>query len=112
MKRVEAIVRPEKVSDVLLALEEKGFHGSTISDVRGHGQQAAGTGTYRGDSFELHVIHKLTVAIVCEDAEVQPIVESLLVSARTGQVGDGIILVSDIAAVYQIRTGARDGAAV
>lgn len=112
MKRVEAIIRPDKLTDVLLALEEKGFHGSTVSDVRGHGQQAVAKGSYRGDAFELHVIHKLTVQIVCEDTEVQRVVETILEAARTGTVGDGIVMVCDLAAVYQIRTGARDGAAV
>lgn len=112
MKKVEAIIRPEKLTDVLEALEDEGFSGSTISDVRGHGQQPGGKGSYRGDSFELHVIHKLLVAIVCEDDEVPAVIDAITSAARTGSVGDGIVMVSDIAAVYQIRSGARDGAAV
>lgn len=106
MKRVEAIVRPEKLEDVLLALEDKGYVGSTVGDVRGHGRQAMRKGSYRGRKFELHVIHKLLIEIVCEDHEVQQVVDTIIDGARTGTVGDGIVMVSDLAAVYQIRTGA------
>lgn len=112
MKKVEAIIRPDKLAEVLLALEEKGFYGSTVGDVRGHGQQPSGKGSYRGDKFELHVIHKMQLAIVCEDAEVAAVVEIICEAARTGSIGDGIVMVSDIAVVFQIRSGARDAAAV
>jgi nitrogen regulatory protein P-II 1 len=107
VKKVEAIIRPETMLRVEQSLEERGFGGFTLADVRGHGNQAAERGTWRGEDFELHVVHKILISVLCEDEEASIVVETILGTARTGAVGDGIVTVSDVAAVFITRTGER-----
>src|SRR3954464_9624968 len=105
MKRVEAVFRPEKLTEVAAQLEQTGYAGFTIVDVRGHGQSPEKVGEWRGQTYELHVTHKLMIELIVEDHEVEGAVKAILAGARTGAVGDGLITVTDIAAVFSIRTG-------
>ncbi|HZN15301.1 MAG TPA: P-II family nitrogen regulator [Acidimicrobiales bacterium] len=105
MKRVEAIIRPDRFDNVSQILEEEGFGGFTIADVRGHGQSPEKVGEWRGQTYELSVTHKLQIALIVEDDEVQAVVKAIITGARTGALGDGLVAVSDVAAVYSIRTG-------
>jgi nitrogen regulatory protein PII len=105
MKKVEAIIRPEQLLSVEQALEQRGFGGFTISDVRGHGNQEVERGAWRGEAYELHVIHKILVAVLCEDEETAVVIETIMEGARTGGVGDGIVIVTDVIAAYLTRTG-------
>lgn len=109
MKRVEAVIRPERLGQVSAELEAHGFKGFTISDVRGHGQSPEKVGEYRGQTYELHVTHKLAIAVIVEDKEVGAVVTAIVKGAYTGRVGDGLITVSDILGVYQIRAGVPSG---
>lgn len=112
MKKIEAVIRPEKLETVQQALTAAGFAGFMVLDVRGHGGEAAPVGEYRGTPFSLSVKHKLVVELVVDDAEVPVVVDAIAGAARTGQVGDGLILVTEVAQVYQIRTGAWNYEAV
>jgi len=112
MKRVQAVVRPERLEAVQHRLAESGFHGIMVVDVRGHGSETSSVGEYRGAPFGMSVKHKLMVDLVVEDGEVPAAVEAIASAARTGNVGDGLIFVMDVAAVYQIRTSAEGGAAL
>src|ERR1043166_1168710 len=103
MKKIEAIIRPERLAAVAASLEAKGLQGFTIADVRGHGQSPERVGEYRGQTYELHVTHKLEIVVVVEDSEVQDAIAAIVEGARTGAVGDGFISVSDLTTVYQIR---------
>jgi len=105
VKRVEAIVRPERLGQIAAELEGHGFKGFTISDVRGHGQSPEKVGEYRGQTYELHVTHKLSVAVIVEDSEVQDCVTAIVRGGYTGNVGDGLVTVADIVGVHQIRAG-------
>jgi nitrogen regulatory protein PII len=105
VKRVEAVVRPDRLAQISNELETHGFHGFTISDVRGHGQSPEKTGEWRGQAYEVHVTHKLAVAVIVEDHEVPGVVSAIIRGGYTGRLGDGLITVSDLAAVYQIRAG-------
>jgi nitrogen regulatory protein PII len=105
MKRVEAIIRPDRFDNVAQVLEEEGFSGFTITDVRGHGQSPEKVGEWRGQTYELHVTHKLQIAMIVEDGEVTAAVKAIIKAARTGALGDGLVTVTDVAAVYSIRTG-------
>ena len=109
MKRVEAIVRPERLGQVSAELEAHGFKGFTISDVRGHGQSPEKVGEYRGQTYELHVTHKLAIVVIVEDTEVKDVVTAIVKGGYTGRVGDGLVTVSDIVGVYQIRAGVPAG---
>ena len=102
MKRVEAIIRPERLGEVASLLESSGLAGFTISDVRGHGRAAERTGEYRGHSFEMLVTHKLLVQLFVEDDEVETAVGAIATGAATGNVGDGLVAVSEVTSMYRI----------
>lgn len=112
MKKVEAIFRPERLGVIQEALEGAGFSGFTIADVRGHGTSPETRGEYRGQTYELSVSHKLYIEIIVEDDEVKGVVEVIIKGARTGKVGDGLVTVSEISEVYQIRAGFPSAGAV
>ncbi len=112
MKKVEAIIRSEKLADVQSSLLATGFGGFVVSDVRGHGAEASQVGEYRGTPFTMSVKHKLMVEVVVDDDEVPEVIRCISDAAVTGQVGDGIITVIDVVEVHQIRTGLTDHAAV
>jgi nitrogen regulatory protein PII len=112
MKRVQAVVRPEKLEAIQHTLAELGLHGLMVVDVRGHGSETSSRGEYRGAPFAVSVKHKLMIDLVVEDDEVATAVEAISQAAHTGQVGDGLIFVMDIAAVYQIRSTATGGEAL
>src|SRR5436190_16504847 len=105
MKRVEAVFRPEKLTEVAAQLEQTGYAGFTIVDVRGHGQSPEKVGEWRGQTYELHVTHKLQISMIVEDDEVQGVVRAIMAGARTGAVGDGLITVYYVATVFSIRPG-------
>jgi nitrogen regulatory protein P-II 1 len=105
VKKVEAIIRPDRFDNVAQMLEEEGYSGFTISDVRGHGQSPEKVGEWRGQKYELHVTHKLQISMIVEDSEVQDVVRTIVAGARTGALGDGLITVTEVAAVYSVRTG-------
>ncbi len=102
MKRIEAIIRPERLGEVATLLESQGLAGFTISDVRGHGRSMERSGEYRGHSFEMLVTHKLLVQLYVEDEEVETAVSAIAGGATTGNVGDGLIAVSEVTTMYRI----------
>lgn len=104
MKKIEAIIRPFKLDEVKEALIEEGLKGLTISEVRGYGRQKGHTETYRGAEYQIEFVPKLKIEIIVEDSKLDKAVEAILRSARTGQVGDGKIFISDIQEVIRIRT--------
>ena len=107
MKKVEAVFRPDRLEAVSAALETAGYSGFTIMDVRGHGQSPEKVGEWRGQTYELHVTHKLQIEIILEDHEVESVVQAIIAGAQTGAVGDGLISVTELSAVYSIRTGGQ-----
>ena len=102
MKRIDAILRPERVDRVAELLDEAGFHGFTISDARGHGRSPDRVGEYRGVTYELLVTHKIALTVIVDDDEVETAVNAIARGASTGSIGDGIITVSALDAAYQI----------
>ncbi len=105
MKKIEAILRHFKLEDLKNALSSKGVHGMTVTEVRGFGRQKGHTETYRGAEYEVDFVPKIKVEVVVSDADAKGVVDQILKTARTGQVGDGKIFVSDLAEVVRIRTG-------
>jgi nitrogen regulatory protein P-II 1 len=102
MKRVEAIIRSERLGEVAALLGSEGLAGFTISDVRGHGRSPERTGEYRGNAYEMLVTHKLQICLFVEDDEVEKAVGAIAGGAATGQVGDGLVAVSDVVQMYRI----------
>src|SRR5262245_23462505 len=105
MKKIEAIVRVFKLEDVKNALTELGIHGMTVSEVRGFGRQKGHTEMYRGTEYSVDFVPKVKVEVVCSDASLQAVVDTILRAAQTGQIGDGKIFVTDLVNSIRIRTG-------
>ncbi len=105
MKKVEAIIRHFKLDDVKGALTECGAVGMTVTEVRGFGRQKGHTEMYRGTEYEVDFVPKVKIEVVVSDAKLQAILDAIVRSAQTGQVGDGKIFVSELSDVIRIRTG-------
>jgi nitrogen regulatory protein P-II 1 len=112
MQKIEAIVRHHKVDDVKNALVAAGLHGMTLTEVRGFGRQRGHTETYRGTEYTVDYVPKVKVEVVADDANVDKVLNAILNAARTGQVGDGKIFVSELKDVIRVRTGETGGAAI
>ncbi len=112
MKLVVAVIRQEKLNDVLVELFKAEIQGLTISEVRGHGGEMEQVETYRGTTVKMALSEKVRLEIGVSDHFVDPTVKALLRGARTGQVGDGKIFVLPVEKIYRIRTGEEDQAAV
>ena len=104
MKKIEAIIRPFKIDDVREALSEIGVRGLTLTEVKGYGRQKGHTEVYRGSEYQIDFLPKLKLEIVVADSLVEQVINSIIKSARTGQVGDGKIFISNVDEVIRIRT--------
>lgn len=105
MKKVEAIVRHFKLEDVKNALTERGIHGMTVAEVRGFGRQKGHTEMYRGTEYTVDFVPKVKIEVVCTDQNLQTVVDIILRTAHTGQIGDGKIFVTNLENSIRIRTG-------
>ena len=105
MKKIEAIIRREKLADVRKALEEIGYPGMTISEVTGHGKQKGLTQQWRGQEYKVEFLPKLKLELVILDQDLGKTLSAIKRSARTGEMGDGKIFVMPIDGAVRIRTG-------
>ena len=112
MKRIIAIVRPEKLEPLKEALFAANVSGMTISQVMGCGQQHGWTEYYRGTEVLLNMVPKVKFEIIVDDDEVEAVVEAIPDTARTGSVGDGKIFISPVEQVIRIRTGEQGESAI
>ncbi len=112
MKRIIAVIRQEKFEDVKRALLAADIEGMTVSEVKGRGRQLGIKESYRGSSYCIDLIPKTRIELVVNDEELENILSVIVDNARTGEVGDGKIFVSDVAEVIRIRTGERGADAV
>ncbi len=112
MKRIEAIIKSFKLDEVKDRLYQVGARGMTVSEVRGFGRTGGKREVYRGSAYTVDFVPKVRIQIVVDDEMVQPIVDAILATARTGEIGDGKIFISPMADVIRIRTGERGAEAV
>jgi nitrogen regulatory protein P-II 1 len=112
VKLIVAVIRPEKLTEVLEALYRLDVQGLTVSRVQGHGGERERVETYRGTTVKMELSEKVRLEIGVSNAFVEPTVRAILTCARTGEVGDGKIFVQPLEKVYRIRTGEEDRAAV
>lgn len=105
MKKVEAIIRPGKLDSVINMLDQKGIKGITVSQVIGCGNQKGHTEVYRGVEYQVFLLPKVNIEVVVPDAAVEDVIKTLSDAARTGEVGDGKIFVTEIEDAIRIRTG-------
>jgi nitrogen regulatory protein P-II 1 len=113
MKKIEAIIRPEKLNEVKSALENAGFLGLNIVHVTGRGvQKGIVHGGRGGEAYTVDMLPKLKIEVVAKDADADKVVEAVLSAARTGNIGDGKIFISAIEDAVRVRTGERGEVAV
>lgn len=112
MKLIIAVIRPDKLNDVLEALYRAEVRGLTVSRVMGHGGETERVENYRGTTVKMGLQEKVRLEIGVSDSFVEPTVRAILHGARTGDVGDGKVFVLDVDQVHRIRSGERDEAAV
>jgi nitrogen regulatory protein P-II 1 len=112
MKKIEAIVRSHKLEEVRDAIVSQGCTGMTITEVQGFGRQKGQSEMYRGAEYNVQFIPKLKVEVVVPDAKVSAVVAAIVAAAKTGQVGDGKIFISDMGEAIRVRTGETDAAAL
>jgi nitrogen regulatory protein PII len=105
MKKIETVIKPFKLDEVKEALIEAGVKGITISEVRGFGRQRGHTELYRGSEYRIDFLPKIKLEIAAPEEMVETIIDVILETARTGEIGDGKIFISNLEDVIRIRTG-------
>ncbi len=112
MKKIEAIVRHFKLEDIKNALNEVGVHGMTITEVRGFGRQKGHTEMYRGTEYTVDFVPKVKIELAVADDRLSNVLDTIMRTAQTGQIGDGKIFVSPLDVTIRIRTGETGEAAL
>jgi nitrogen regulatory protein P-II 1 len=112
MKKIEAIIREEKLNAVKKALEEKSYFGMTVSEVSGRGKQKGIPLQWRVGEYRVDLLPKVKVELVVLDEDVDAALEAIIRNARTGETGDGKIFVLPVESVVRVRTGDRDENAI
>jgi nitrogen regulatory protein P-II 1 len=105
MKKIEAIIRPEKLDDVKRALENEGFSSMNVTEIRGRGRQKGAKLTWRGTEYLMELIPKTKVDLVVRDEDAKTVVKIIRESAYTGTIGDGKIFVLPVEEAVRVRTG-------
>jgi len=112
MKKIEAIIRPEKLNLVKEALDKKGFNGMTVSEVKGRGRQKGIALQWRAGDYRVDFIPKVKLEVVVDDADAENVVSSICETAQTGGAGDGKIFIYPVEDVIRVRTKERGFSAV
>lgn len=112
MKKIEAIIQPFKLYDVMDALNELGINGMTVTEVKGFGRQKGHVEVYRGAEYQIRLLPKIKMEIVTTDSKAEQVVKTIIDKAKTGKIGDGKIFVSDVEKVIRIRTEEQGEGAV
>jgi nitrogen regulatory protein P-II 1 len=105
MKKIEAIIKPFKLDEVKEALQEIGLQGITVTEAKGFGRQKGHTELYRGAEYIVDFLPKVKLELVLGDNMVEKAIDAIIVSAKTGRIGDGKIFVSNVEEAVRIRTG-------
>lgn len=112
MKKVDLIIRPHKLEEVKEALTAVGVQGMTVTEVKGFGRQKGKTEMYRGSEYSISFIPKVRLEVLVPDTKVEQTMKAASEAARTGRIGDGKILVTEVMDVMRIRTGETGEAAI
>ena len=112
MKKIEAIIRPEKLDAVRSALEKAGCSGLMISEIEGHGKQKGVVQQWRGEKYKIELLPKIKIEVVVKDQEAERVVKAVCDAAKTGEMGDGKIFIYSIENAVRIRTGDKGEAAI
>ena len=112
MKKIEAIIKPHRLEEVKTALTQVGVQGMTVSEIRGFGRQKGHKEQYRGAEYTVDLVPKIKVEIALSDATVAAAIEAILRAAKTGEIGDGKIFVTNLETAIRIRTGEKGEQAI
>jgi nitrogen regulatory protein P-II 1 len=113
MKKVEAIIRPEKVNDIKSALDDLGLHGMNFTQVTGRGAQRGVIHQGRGgESVTVDLLPKVKLEIVVPDGAVEGVIDAIVTASRTGNIGDGKIFITNVEEAVRVRTGERGDVAI
>ncbi len=112
MKKIEAIIKPFKLTEVKDALHELGIQGMTVTEVKGFGRQKGHTEIYRGSEYTVDFLPKIKIELVLPDSQLKPAVDAISKAARTGKIGDGKIFVLPMDNAFRIRTDEQGDSAV
>jgi len=112
MKKIEAVIRIEKLEEITDALEKLGYPGMMVTRIEGHGRQKGLVEQFRGREFKVNFLPKIKIEVVAKDSEVDKIVNTISIIAKTGAIGDGKIFVYPVENVLRIRTGEKGEAAL
>jgi nitrogen regulatory protein P-II 1 len=107
MKKIEAVIKPHALENVKERLQQIGISGMTVCEVRGFGRTGGKTEVYRGSAYVVDFVPKVRLDIVVKDSMVREVVEAIVLSAKTGKIGDGKIFVTPVDEAIRIRTGER-----
>lgn len=107
MKLVIAFIKPYKLDEVKAALKEVGVQGMSVAEIRGFGRQSGQTEVYRGAEYEVDFVPKTRLDIVVDDGDAPEVVSAIEAAGKTGEIGDGKIVVLSVDEVVRIRTGER-----
>ena len=112
MKKLDLIIRPHKLDEVRDALTAVGVQGMTVTEVKGFGRQKGKTETYRGSEYTVNFLPKVRLEVLVGDRQIEQVMKAASEAARTGKIGDGKIMVTDLVDVMRIRTGETGEAAI
>jgi nitrogen regulatory protein P-II 1 len=107
VKLVVAIIKPFKLGEVKASLQGSGVHGLTVSEVRGYGRQRGHTEVYRGAEYQVDLVPKVRVEVLCDDEDAEDLVGVIAKASQTGRIGDGKVWITPLETVVRVRTGER-----
>ena len=112
MKKIEAIIRPEKLDVLRAQLEKVGYPGMMVTEIRGHGKQGGVTHSFRGNEFKTYFLAKIKVEIVVPDGQVKKLTDTISEVCKSGSPGDGKVFVTTVDNAIRVRTGESGETAV
>jgi nitrogen regulatory protein P-II 1 len=107
MKLITAVIKPFKLDEVKAALQAFGVHGMTVSEASGYGRQRGHTEVYRGAEYEVDLVPKIRLEVLCEDEDADDLIDVMVKAAQTGRIGDGKVWCGPVDVVVRVRTGER-----
>ena len=112
MKLITAVIKPFKLDEVKAALQAFGVHGMTVSEASGYGRQRGHTEVYRGAEYQVDLVPKVRLEVLCDDEDADDLIGVIVKAAQTGRIGDGKVWAIPVDAVVRVRTGERGSGAL